>query len=175
MINMFKVWISSLLCLGIFVTFLELIMPNSKLRKYIYSLVGVVTIITIISPIINIYKNADVEASLNQVVGTLSSNLNADNSENIKTNYQQTQQKLVKDQFVESIKKDIETKLAAQGVNVQTVDIELAENYDISKIEINILKIDENSTITSTNKVIDYVNQEYDVDYSKITVIESEG
>lgn len=176
MIQTFKIWISALLCLGIFVTFLELIIPNSKFKKYIYVLIGIITVITIVSPLINAYKNDQISSSLNEVTKAMSnsfseSELPVDNSK-----VQSDQQQLVKQQFIDSIKKDVTDKLTLRGINVEDVKViinDSNDSYDIQKITITIKKIDSSkSSIDSVNKVVDYVNQEYDIEYSKIFVIE---
>lgn len=171
MIQTFKIWISSLLCLGIFVAFLELIIPKSKFKKYIYALVGILVVITIVSPIVNIYKSKDVSSSIDQVTKAMSSSI--DQNQVSKTDVEQKQQELVKSEFIESIKKDATDKLTLRGINVLNVDINLDDDYNISKMTITIQKIDTNkSSIASVNKVVNYINQEYDIDYSKIFVNE---
>ena len=75
MVQTFKIWISSLLCLGIFVAFLELIIPKSKFKKYIYALIGILTVITIISPIVNMYKSNQVNSSIDQVTKAMSNSI----------------------------------------------------------------------------------------------------
>lgn len=171
MVQTFKIWISSLLCLGIFVAFLELIIPKSKFKKYIYALIGILTVITIISPIVNMYKSNQVNSSIDQVTKAMSNSI--EDNQVSKSDVQQKQQELVKSQFIESIKKDITDKLTLRGINVLNVDVNLDENYNINKITITIQKIDtEKSSIDSVNRVVKYINQEYDIDYSKIFVNE---
>ena len=58
MVDILKNWITTMLCIGIFLTFIQMIVPNTNLKKYIYSLIGVVTIITLILPAYNYsYRN----------------------------------------------------------------------------------------------------------------------
>lgn len=73
MVNLIKNWISSLLCLGIIVAFLQLIIPESKFKKYINSLIGLVMILTVLSPIIKIYKDDELKLSVEEVISTFSS------------------------------------------------------------------------------------------------------
>ena len=56
MVDILKNWITTMLCIGIFLTFIQMIVPNTNLKKYIYSLIGVVTIITLILPAYNYFK-----------------------------------------------------------------------------------------------------------------------
>lgn len=175
MIKAFKIWISSLLCLGIFVTFIELVMPNSKFKKYIYSLVGIIAIITIISPIVNLYKNGDIESSVNKVISAMSKSIsdNTIDTNNIST---ASQEELVKNQFIEKLKKDVSDKLTLKGIDVENVNISIDDQYNITKININIKKLNSKvATIDNVNSVVSYINEQYDIDYSKIYVTEKGG
>lgn len=167
MIETFRNWINMLLCLGIFTTIIQLVMPKNKLRKYIYSLIGIVTIVTIISPIVNILEKNEMETALQEVISTI------DKTETIKLNeekYQNVTEETIRASFVKSLKLDIENKLVSSGVNINRCDIFIDKEYNIQKIEINI----ENSKdkILSVTDVVKYINQEYDIDYSKIIVYE---
>ena len=73
MLENFKSYINTLLCLGIFIKILQLIIPKNKSRKYIYSLTGIIMIITVISPIVNLLKNEKIEAGINQVLSNIDS------------------------------------------------------------------------------------------------------
>lgn len=171
MIEIFKNWITSMLCLGIFTTFIQLILPKTNLKKYIYSLVGIITIITVISPFINILKNPNVEEGVSQVLANITKNDNVSNIDSQK--YKNDSESAVKEGFIDGVKNDIKLKLASKGVSVKNVDISVNENYDISKIEVYVKKLNKNtSTIASVNKVVEYINTEYDIEFSKITVIE---
>lgn len=168
--EIFKSWISSMLCIGIFIAFIQLMMPKTNLKKYIYSLIGIVTILTVVSPIINMFENETVETSVKEVLYNISGN-NQNKSDTSKIKL--TNDELIKKEFLNSVKEDIKTKLTKKGINVSDVRILISSNYDIEKIEVHIKSIKEsNSTIDSVNKVVSYINDEYDVEYSKIVVIE---
>lgn len=170
MIETFRNWINVLLSLGIFTTIIQLVMPKNKLRKYIYSLIGIVTIITIVSPVVNFFENENMEVALKQVI----SNIDDTEFENIdELKYQNITQNAIKEGFIESLKIDIESKLANSGVEVTSCNIFVDTNYNIEKIEINIENIDKkNAGISSVTEVVKYVNEEYNVDFSKIVVVE---
>ncbi len=171
MIEGFKNWISALLCIGIFISILELILPNSKIKKYIYVIVGIVTIITIISPGINLLKRDDIAKSVSAVVDNLTGNVNINSGTNIE-DYKKNQENMVKEAFIESFKKDIESKLTIKGIEVTEVYMTLSENYDVEKVQVKTKKL-KGSLLNEINQIIDYINSEYDIAYSKIEVIES--
>jgi len=171
MIETFKNWISALLCIGIFISILELILPKSKIKKYIYVLVGIVTTITIISPGINLLKRDDIAKSVSSVVDNFSEDVNINSNTNIDDN-NKSKENIVKNEFIESLKKDIESNLTSSGVKVTEVYISLAENYDIQKVRVKTKSLT-SASLNEVGKVVEYINNKYDIDYSKIEVIES--
>lgn len=170
MIETFRNWINILLCLGIFITIIQLIMPKNKLRKYIYSLVGIITIITIVSPVMNLLKNENMEESLKQVI----SNIDTGENKNLDVQkYKEASESAVKTSFVNSLKVDVKNKLSQNGIEVIKTEIFVDSEYNIEKVEINIKKLnEENSKLSSVTDVVKYLNEEYDIDLSKIIVIE---
>ena len=170
MIDLFRNWISVLLCLGIFVTIIRLVLPKNNLRKYIYSLIGIITIIALVSPLIDIFKNNDMQDSIKSVL----SNLDEQENVNVDTEkYSNVKEEAVKKSFIQSIKNDVKSKLEGKSIVVKSVDVFISDNYDIEKIEINIEKIDTSkASISSVTQIVKYINEEYDIGYSKIEVIE---
>ena len=170
MIDLFKNFVNSLLCIGIFITFIKLIMPSGKVKKYIYSLIGIITIIALVSPLIDIFKNNDMQDSIKSVL----SNLDEQENVNVDTEkYSNVKEEAVKKSFIQSIKNDVKSKLEGKSIVVKSVDVFISDNYDIEKIEINIEKIDTSkASISSVTQIVKYINEEYDIGYSKIEVIE---
>lgn len=173
LVEIFKNWISAMLCIGIFITFIQLIMPKSNLKKYIYSLVGVLTVITVLSPVVNLLKNQSIETSINQVLENISQN---ENTTTVSSNMDNTtNQENVKKAFIESVKKDVNNKLTSQKIVVNNVQIIISDEYDIEKIDIKIGKLDGKvAKLSSVNDVVKYINEQYDIDFSKITVVEED-
>ncbi len=170
MIETFRNWINILLCLGIFITIIQLIMPKNKLRKYIYSLVGIVTIITIVSPVMNLLKNKNMEESLKQVISNIDT---GENSSLDVQKYKDATENAVKTSFVNSLKVDVTNRLSQNGVEVIKTEIFVDSEYNIEKVEINVKKLNEdNVKLSSVTQVVKYINEEYDIDLSKIIVIE---
>lgn len=171
MIEIFKGWISSMLCIGIVITFIQLIVPKTNLKKYIYSLIGIITILTLVSPMVSLIKNKEVEESVTQVIANIEGNTGNANMYDEK--YQEKTENVVREAFAQNMKKDIINKLSEKGINSKSIDIFMTEQYNIEKIKICIEKINkEEASIDSVTNVIKYINEEYDLDFSKIEVIE---
>ena len=171
MVDIFKNWVSAMLCIGIMVTFIQLIIPKTNLKKYIYSLIGVITIITLIAPAIDLLKNNDVEESVSQVVANIS---NTDTNNEIDSQeYTKKTEDAVRMDFAQNFKNDISYRLEEKGIITKTIDIFLTDQYNVEKIKINIQKIDKaKSSLADVNNVVKYINEQYDIEMSKIEVVE---
>lgn len=171
MIENFKTYINTLLCLGIFITILQLIIPKNKSRKYIYSLIGIIMIITIISPVTNLLKNQNIEDGINQVIA----NIDEFKVEESKNNsaYKEANEDTIKNQVILGIKEDVKNKLSEKNIETSDVQVYLEEDYNIKKITVNINNLsNDDIAFSNLNSVIKYINEEYEIDYSKIEVIE---
>ncbi|CDC78554.1 stage III sporulation protein AF SpoIIIAF [Clostridium sp. CAG:465] len=172
MVEIFRNWIVSMLCLGILIVIVQLVVPKTNLRKYIYSLVGIITVITIVSPVVDLLKNGNVRASIDSILNTVSpdeNNIVSVNSEGLDNKNDE----LVKAQFIQNLKSDVMFKLAHKDIVVNNINIVVDDEYNVTKIELNIAKLDNEKTdLGSVNEVVGYINSEYDIDYSKISVVE---
>ena len=168
MIEIFRNWIVALLCLSILIVIIQLVIPKTNLRKYIYTLIGIITVITIISPVVDLLKKQDIKESIADVLSSFNTNdatvsVNSSDLEEKKTG-------LVKVQFIDSIKQDIKDKLESKNITVKSINVSVDDNYDITKLEIKILK--SKTGIVSVNEIVKYLNNEYGIDYSKISIVE---
>lgn len=171
MIESFKNFINTLLCLGIFITILQLVAPKNKLKKYIYSLMGIIVIISIISPVINILNNESFEEGINEVIANLDSyQVELNNNEN---QYINSNEETIKNQVILNMKSDIDEKLSKRNIKANDVEIYLEDNYDIKKIKICIDNLkDDELLFSNINTIVKNISEEYQIDYSKIEVIE---
>lgn len=163
MIDVFKDWISSILAVGILFTVIRMILPNSNIKKYIYSLIGIVTIIVIVNPVILAIKNSNFN-NLKDII------LNATNSieySNINytsiSNYEEINKNNVKESFKTSVEQDIRNKLTNNIDNNLDISIDITDTYNIEKINITIYG-------DTSFDVESFVCKEYDIDKSKIKI-----
>ena len=168
MIEIFRNWIVALLCLSILIVIIQLVIPKTNLRQYIYTLIRIITVITIISPVVDLLKKQDIKESIADVLSSFNTNdatvsVNSSDLEEKKTG-------LVKVQFIDSIKQDIKDKLESKNITVKSINVSVDDNYDITKLEIKILK--SKNGIVSVNEIVKYLNNEYGIDYSKISIVE---
>ena len=163
MLDVFKEWISSILAIGILFTIIKIIIPNTNLKKYIYSLMGIITVIVIINPVISFFKSND----LNSIKSILLNATNSIDTQNINytsmSNYEDVNKNNVKENFKENVESDIKEKLSESiGENVD-VNIQITDTYNIQKVNVTIYK-------DTSFDVVSFISKEYDIDGSKITI-----
>lgn len=149
-------WIKSVVIIFIIISIIEIIIPNSNLKRYINMFIGFLIIIVIITPFVKILdKNYDVEREIfeNIIEGIEIQKVNKDD-------IILTQEKQIKELYVNKIKADIlETVKEMTDYDVSTLNISIYEdeiNYGhIKDIEIVLTgKKDENIKEDNSIKVI---------------------
>ena len=163
MLDVFKEWISSILAIGILFTIIKIIIPNTNLKKYIYSLMEIITVIVIINPVISFFKSND----LNSIKSILLNATNSIDTQNINytsmSNYEDVNKNNVKENFKENVESDIKEKLSESiGENVD-VNIQITDTYNIQKVNVTIYK-------DTSFDIVSFISKEYDIDGSKITI-----
>lgn len=163
MLDVFKEWISAILAIGILFTVIRIILPNTNLKKYIYSLIGIVTILVIINPVISLIKNNNIDniksIFLNATNNIGSSNLNYTNI----SNYEDVNKNNVKENFKSNVEKDIKSKLSNNFENNIDVNIQITDTYNIEKIDITLYG-------DTSFDIISFISKEYDIDKNKINL-----
>lgn len=145
----------------IFISFLEIVLPNSNMKRFIDMIVGFLIIVVIITPFIKIIsKDIDIEKNF-----LLNSNkLNTE----IKNNYSEEKEEVLalqEKQIIESYEKGIERKignLIKEKTNYEVKNIDMEINKDLEDKnygeikELNIVlreKIDKNSENEKSIKI----------------------
>ena len=148
MIELVKTWLSMIIILGIAFTLIRMITPNTSFKKYVYSMIGVVTVITIITLAKGTITD-EISKSLEDIlaVETMSSNYE---------NYAQISSNNVREEFKSRVEEDIINKLKKKINQEIEVNVQVSDAYNIEKIEITLSK----ATDVNVKK---YLSNEYDV------------
>ena len=163
MLDTFRNWINMILALGILFTIIRIIVPNTKLKKYIYSLMGIVTIIVILSPVINLIKNGDLENSFKNIFLNMASAETLNTEYTNLSNYEDVNKNNVKENFKLNVENDIKQKLAQNIDNEIQVEIDITDTYNIDKVTINVVGY-------TSFDIASFINQEYDIDRQKVII-----
>ncbi len=118
-----KQWVLSIVGIVVLGVLVDVVMPEGESAKYIKGVFGVVAVITIISPIVNLMQNVKLNDWQTQ---TSSIEVQTETLDALVTNVRQAQEK------------QIASMLREQGFNPRDVKIKYYENFDYKIESINI-------------------------------------
>ena len=161
MINVFKDWINMILGVGIIFTIIRIIIPNTGLKKYINSLMGIVTIIVVLSPIINYIKIGNFSEDFSKILENLKIE---DEIYVAKANYEDIQKDNLKSNFKSKMQTDIKENLNKNINSEVEVNIDISDEYNIENVKITIY---ENTPFD----IKSYLSNRYSIEKEKIQII----
>lgn len=166
-----KEYIVSIMYIAVFAMILELIVPDGKLKKYVISIISLLAIVTIISPVTNILKAENVERTIKNVTQTLSNNVYEDDLDAEKYDFSKYSNTYITESVKDKIEASIMEELSEN--NVKKVEIVLDKEYKIEDVEIHITK-DKNILlgIKGISSIIQKVSDKFNIEQSKIKIIE---
>ena len=128
-------WAQGIIVAVIIATIIEMILPTNSNGKYVKVVIGMFVLFTIISPVINKFKNNDIDIinaddylknSENQTLETSSINLSNENT--------------IKRMYEENLKVDIKSKVSQKGYTTDEIKLEILDNgeYTLNRIEFRV-------------------------------------
>ena len=162
MINFLSSWAEQVILAVIIATILELILPNSKNKKYVQMVIGVYVLFNIISPIIkNKEKLVFSEIDLDKYITT-----------STKVEQSSMDARLEKI-YLDELENNIKSKFKNVGIEIIkcTIDAELdttKKNAGIHSIDVKVKNVDdEQKVLKLKQEIID----EYEISEDKIKII----
>ena len=152
MINWIKLWVEQIIIAVIISIIVEMILPEGN-KKYIKMVLGLYILFVMIGPVISKATNSDEILDFDYKNFFSKDVYSTSNTEK----FEDTNNKLIEQTYIEKIKSDIETKIEKMGYSVDNINISIignksSENYgQISNLEIKISKLKEDKS--STNKI----------------------
>ena len=166
MINFLSSWAEQVILAVIIATILELILPNSKNKKYVQMVIGVYVLFNIISPIIkNKEKLVFSEIDLDKYITT-----------STKVEQSSMDARLEKI-YLDELENNIKSKFKNAGIEIIkcTIDAELdttKKNAGIHSIDVKVKNVDDEKKIS---KIKQEIIEEYEISEDKIKIIIIEG
>lgn len=145
-----KSWITNIAMLVIFVTVVDMLIPDNKYRKYIDLVIGMLVMIAVIKPILGIITFGDRDILKISQIADTKFNYNIDD---IQKKQDELIMKVYKENLANQISNYIKNKY---GLNVNTVEVSLDDGnsvYAIKNINIKVNDIS-NQKIRQVQKVI---------------------
>ena len=162
MINFLSSWAEQVILAVIIATILELILPNSKNKKYVQMVIGVYVLFNIISPIIkNKEKLVFSEIDLDKYITT-----------STKVEQSSMDARLEK-MYLDELENNIKSKFKNAGIEIIkcTIDAELdatKKNAGIHSIDVKVKNVDDEQKIS---KIKQEIMEEYEISEDKIKII----
>lgn len=167
MIDWISGWAEAIIVVVIIATIIEMILPEGSCKKYIKVVIGVYILFTIISPVISKFTGKSLAVSdmldLNKYINEVKEK---ESTQNI---LQEENAASIRDIYIGNLKADIKNKLKGKGYITNSIELDVGydDNYTLNKIELSIVKEEENTNfegndITSenvTNEMIETVNE----------------
>ncbi|WP_432400796.1 stage III sporulation protein AF [Wukongibacter sp. M2B1] len=142
MIENIKGWIINIVTIIILISFLELLMPDGKMKKYVNLILGFIIMLVILNPIIDILSS---KSDLENDVFMISSELNKSEYAFISSNIEDRQRDQLVALYKDRIKKDVVYRIESKyDVKVTKVAIEIEDSGkekigEIKKLEIGVM------------------------------------
>lgn len=162
MINFLSSWAEQVILAVIIATILELILPNSKNKKYVQMVIGVYVLFNIISPIIkNKEKLVFSEIDLDKYITT---------STKVEQSSMDARLKKI---YLDELENNIKSKFKNVGIEIIkcTIDAELdttKKNAGIHSIDVKVKNVDDEQKIS---KIKQEIIEEYEISEDKIKII----
>jgi stage III sporulation protein AF len=162
MINFLSSWAEQVILAVIIATILELILPNSKNKKYVQMVIGVYVLFNIISPIIkNKEKLVFSEIDLDKYITT-----------STKVEQSSMDARLEKI-YLDELENNIKSKFKNVGIEIIkcTIDAGLdttKKNAGIHSIDVKVKNVDDEQKIS---KIKQEIIEEYEISEDKIKII----
>lgn len=162
MISFLSSWAEQVILAVIIATILELILPNSKNKKYVQMVIGVYVLFNIISPIIkNKEKLVFSEIDLDKYITT-----------STKVEQSSMDARLEKI-YLDELENNIKSKFKNVGIEIIkcTIDAELdttKKNAGIHSIDVKVKNVDDEKKIS---KIKQEIIEEYEISEDKVKII----
>lgn len=166
MINYFKGWIYVLIAISIISLLIELILPKTNLKKYIYMVTGILVILLLISPFVNILKEDSIDQAVAQVVNKMTASDGGYTKEDIEKMLDNKNKTVLKT-VVEKMNADIKVKAEKYGLIVENTVVSIDDKYDIEEI---IIEAKNKVELERIKSVIKYISEIYNIPEQNITI-----
>lgn len=159
-------YISTIIYICVFCIILELMLPENKLKKYIAVLVSLVIILTLISPVLNLFESESVVTAISNAIDNVKTKIEVKEYD-----FSNVKNKIILSSTRENMEEEIIAKCKEKfgsKYGISKVKITLTDEYLIQDIDIYVKNLPE---VRVAGEIIDYVSGIYNIQASLINVI----
>lgn len=163
MIDFLSSWAEQIVLAVIIATIIELILPNSKNKKYVQMVIGIYVLFNIISPVI---KNKDI-LTFEEI------NLEKYASNSYEEVDQTSMDKRLEKIYLEELEQNIKAKFEDNEITIIkcTIDAELDTSKKNAGIHLIKIKIKDPKNDELINKIKQEILEEYEISEEKLNII----
>ena len=163
MINFLSSWAEQIVLAVIIATIIELILPNSKSKKYVQMVIGIYVLFNIISPVI---KNKDI-LTFEEI------NLEKYASNSYEEVDQTSMDKRLEKIYLEELEQNTKAKFEDNEITIIkcTIDAELDTSKKNAGIHLIKIKIKDPKNDELINKIKQEILEEYEISEEKLNII----
>jgi len=161
-------WLQGIIIAVVVTTIIEMILPAGNTKKYVKVVLGIYVVFNIIAPIINQFTNSNFEIS--SIIDIDKYTKEMETYETSSTDIDKSNEKNIKQIYINNLKKDIIAKLEEKEYIVNKINIELEndETYEIKDITLFIKKIENINENKNKNNEEQIIINEIETVYIKV-------
>lgn len=172
MIDWISNWAGSIIVAVMIGTIIEMILPEGNSKKYIKVVIGIYVVFSIVTPVINKFTGKEVSVSDALDLGEYIQN--SYDSLEIQNTMIEDNDNNIMEIYSSGIKSDIKAKIEGKGYEVNSVDIQIAndETYEITGIQVQVRKREEsrNKDELNSNNNVEPVQEVEHIEIGNIEV-----
>lgn len=166
-------FIEQIIYLTIVSIIIELILPKGNTKKYVYCILSLFLLLNIVSPVINIIRDVDMQEICDNVLSKISDNTNYNEDDTVAV-FAEYKSERITNELKKEMLKDIENKLDNLNVKINDINIKLNDNYEFKTLEVYIENLDclgekKNKKIAD---IITLLEKEYGLPSNSIVITE---
>ena len=151
MINWLRSWSNQVIVAVIIATIIEMILPEGNNKKYIKMIIGLYVLFTIIQPVITKLTGNEINLNDFNYKKYLKDTVQVSSSTE---QFEDTNSKLIKQTYIDSIKRDIQQKIEQKGFKVLKCELDITQDENLLKnIELNLEKNTKEENTDLNNKI----------------------
>jgi len=166
-------FIEQIIYLAIVAIIIELILPKGNTKKYVYCILSLFLLLNVVSPVINIIRDIDMQKIYDNVISNISSDVKYNNDDTVAVFAEYKNEKITEELKKEMLN-DIEFKLNNMNVNVNDIDIKLNDNFEFNSLEVyidNLNYLGENR-YKKISDILSMLEKEYEIPTNSIVITE---
>ena len=172
MIDWISNWAGAIIVAVMIGTIIEMILPEGNSKKYIKVVIGIYVVFSIVTPVINKFTGKEVSVSDALDLGEYMKN--SYDSLEIQNTMIEDNDNNIMEIYSSGIKSDIKAKIEGKGYEVNSVDIQIAndETYEITGIQVQVRKREEsrNKDELNSNNNVEPVQEVEHIEIGNIKV-----